>query len=97
MSETPEEFGRRLAEAMTKDLNKTLPLIQRQAALLVCLQQLIGLLIAKSVLDPQEVLSVLSRASDEIQLQPQGEVGVQVVESLCSFVEKLGGATRPSA
>ena len=93
---SPAEIGRETAKRTLRDLEMSKAPIQMSAAIFVCLQQLVALLIEKKVLGSQEVLDAFEKASGEIQSVPDGALGVQIVEGLCSFVAKLPGATRVS-
>jgi hypothetical protein len=93
----PEEYGKRLAKQANDAIQMQMPSIQMSAAVLACLHQLLALLIHKGVIEPQETLDAFARASDDIQLQPDSDLAVQIVEGLCSFVAKLPGARRDSA
>jgi hypothetical protein len=94
---TPEEIGRETAEKTTAEIKRSLPLFQADAVLEACFHTLLRLLIAKGILDAQEVLDEFSKLSGELQFRRDSPVGVLTLERLCSMLSALPGAKRPMA
>jgi hypothetical protein len=83
--ETPEEYGRRRAEAAAAKIDPTS--VAQVASLRIALCELAALLIEKKVLTKRDVVSHFQGVADQIMPVPNsGDIGTKVFEEIAGYV-----------
>ena len=88
---------RKLATIAGPDYEAIAQSISREAALKACLYRVLGMSLADKPATPAAILAALAEVSDLIQMRPESEAGVEIVEAACRDFAKAAGLMRRGA